>query len=131
MKEAICFNIYRNFFKYVTFPYVDKNGKLHKKGGDDPDYSKALKVLNKMVADAIKNKELEFTYKGKRVEIDLPIEERQTGNIFGDYDGNESSYWEGVYIYCTLPIEPEDFDPKKLKVKNRPDGFVPEWRSTY
>lgn len=125
MVAGISFTIYRNFFKYVTYPYYDENGKFHTKGGDDPDYSKALKVLNNIVKDAIKNKELEFTYNGKPVEITLPIEEYQTGNIF-DKDSYYGYCWEGIDICCTLPIKSKDFDSSKLIVEKCPYEFDPE-----
>jgi len=125
MIAGIDFIIYNDFSKYITYPYYDENGKYHKNGGDDPDYTKALKVLNKDIQSYIDKNELIFTYNRKRVKIITPIQEYDTGNIFGkdDYDG---PCWEGVTIYCEIPIKEEDFKAEKLIVHESPSDFIPK-----
>ena len=125
MIAGIDFVIYDDFSKYVTYPYYDENGKYHKNGGDDPDYTRALKILNKDIQNYIDKNELIFTYKGKRVKIITPIQEYSAGNIFGreDYDG---PCWEGITIYCEIPINEKDFKADKLIVHESPGYFIPK-----
>ena len=89
------------------------------------DYTKALKVLNKDIQNYIDKNELIFTYNGKRVKIITPIQECNTGNIFGkdDYDG---PCWEGVTIHCEIPINEKDFKAEKLIVHKSPSYFTPK-----
>ena len=127
MKAGISFTIYYDFTPYVTFPWVDDDGVYHKDGGDEPDYSKALEALNKMVKKYVENNELVFKYKGKKVDIILPIEERQCGNIFEAGECGKYANWEGIDIYCNIPNidNSKDFDSHKLKVSEYPSEFIP------
>jgi hypothetical protein len=109
MIAKIGFNIYQDYTQHLT-------------EDDDYDYGVALDVLNKELKELVDKDELVFTYDGKQVEIVLPVEMHDTGNIFGeeDYDG---PCWDGVDIPCEIDCDPYDFDSSKLRVKKCPYYF--------
>ena len=104
MEAAIEFTVYDNYM-----PYVNGEG----------DYSKAVKAFNDEIVSLVKNKQLTFKYGKKNVEILLPIEESQVGNIFEDE-------WEGVELWCKLPDNIGKFDPDKLLVGKCPSYLSPK-----
>lgn len=113
MTASISFNIYEDFSKF-------KNSSDHYY----VDYDKALKYLNETLKKLVKDNNLVFTYKGKKVKILLPLGEYDTGNIFIN-DPFEGSYWNDVQISCEIKCKEEDFDASELKADMHPDYFDP------
>lgn len=124
MKVGIDFTIYDDFTDYITYPYYDENDVYHETGGDDPDYTKAIEELNKQVKKYVENGDISFTYDLEPMKIIIPIEEYQCGNIFGEED-YEGAMWDGVTIYCEVPIKYKEFDKEKFDV-DAPSHFVPK-----
>lgn len=116
MEAAIEFTVYKCYYGLVK-PCTD--------GRYEWDYSEALQELNNEVSQLVKKKQLVFKYKNRIVPIRLPIEERDTGNIFEDY-------WDSVGIWCDIPwVDEDDFDSSYMEVSKCPDDFEPErvlWR---
>lgn len=118
MIAKIEFTIYQDYEQYIT------------EGGEnceyEYDYSKALAVLNEKLTNLVSHNELVFTYAGKQVDIVLPVEMNDTGNIFGEDDCCEGACWEGVNISCEIDCDPYDFDSSKLVVDKCPCGYDPK-----
>lgn len=112
MIAGIEFTVYRDYSQYLS----EEN---------DYEYDKALEVLNEQVKKHVENNELTFLYGRKRVNPILPIEMRNTGNIFDkdDYDGPN---WEGIRINCEIDIDPAEFDHHKFKANKLPSDFDPK-----
>lgn len=109
MQASISFNIYKDFSKYLE---------------NESDYSKALKYLNSLLKKLVKENKLIITYKGKKVKILLPIEERHIGNIFTE-DDIDGAHWNDVQIPCKINCKEEDFDGEEFQVKECPIYFDP------
>lgn len=113
MIARIGFNIYQDYTQYLTEE-------------DDFDYGVALDVLNKELKELVDNNELTFTYEGEKVNIVLPIEMRDTGNIFGENDDwINGANWNAVDIPCEIDCDPHKFEPSKLRAVKHPYYYEP------
>lgn len=111
MIAKIGFNIYQDYTQYLT-------------EDDDCDYDVALDVLNKELKELVDNNKLTFTYDGKKVNIVLPLEMRDTGNIFGEND-DWMANWNGVDIPCEIDCDPHKFEPSMLRAEKHPCYYEP------
>lgn len=113
MIAKIGFNIYQDYTQYLT-------------EDDDYDYGVALDVLNKELKELVDNNELTFTYDGKKVNIVLPLEMRNTGNIFGKNDDwINGANWNDVDIPCEIDCDPHKFEAGKLRAEKHPCYYEP------
>ena len=122
MIAGIDFKVYHNFAQYLTEAKGDSRY--------DYDYTKALEVLNEMLATLVKKNKLTFLYKRRRVKPILPLQIWECGNIFSEQD-DEINLWENIQIKCELDCEYKDFDWEAFKVGVCPEHFCPTGKLAY
>ena len=95
-------------------------------------FAESVSLLSAQVASAVADGSLHIVYRGRPVEVMLPVTEADCGELCIPSEG-AVPYFDGVEIWCRFREEGR-FRSEMMAVGMCPGGFVPlsiEWNEGY